>query len=228
MIYRHLHIVFAFVFAALTAFAGFVLVSAPKEGSKAASVEVPVAAHTLEAMATVTEQDVSWIQVPEGALDGVTFLRERQDIVGQTVIHTLQAGSLFTSADLLDDATVNPFHLPEGYRAVTVENTPIIGLGGHLKTGMFVDIVWIRGDGESTTAQLAFQNIKVLAVGAPGAVQLEPTEAAKTVTLMMTAQDAVAFAFRAQTGTLAFAVRPSPTEPPINVNSLDVSDLLLQ
>ena len=225
MTYRNLHIVIALVFAALTAYAGFALVSAP-ERPEAAAVEVPVASRALEAMASVTEQDVSWIRVPEGALDGVTFLGERQDIVGKTVIHPIPAGSLFTAADLLDDATVNPFHLPEGYRAVTVENTPIIGLGGHLKTGMFVDIVWIRGDGESTTAQLAFQNIKVLAVGAPGAVQLEPTEAAKTVTLMMTAEDAVAFALRAQTGTLAFAVRPSPTEAPIDLDSLDVSDLL--
>jgi len=224
MMVRRFHIVLALTFASIATFLGYTLLFATPAPTESNETEVPVAARPIPAMAEIGEQDVAWIRVPAGALDAVAFLRRKEEIVGSVVAHAVAQGSLFTEADLLDEETVNPFHLPEGYRAVTVENSPVVGLGGHLRAGMFVDIVWIRQDGTEAVAQLAFQNIKVLAVGSPGAVSLETNETAKTVTLMMTAEDAVELSLRAQTGTLAFGVRPSPTDPPIDLGALNVGD----
>ncbi|HZG58200.1 Flp pilus assembly protein CpaB [Paenibacillus sp.] len=223
MYYRKLYLVISLIFAMITTYAGYWIVSSVDKPN-VPYVEYPVAARALEPLSTVSEQDLARIQVPEGALDGVAFLRDPQEIIGRTVMHGIAQGSLFAAEDFLNVDTVNPFHLPEGYRAITVENTPVIGLGGHLRPGMFVDIIWIRQDGDGSRALLAFQNIKVLAVGSPGTLELP--EAAKTVTLMLRAEEALAFALQAQTGTFALTLRPAPTEPAVTVEPLHVNDMI--
>ena len=86
--------------------------------------------------------------------------------------------------------------VPEGYRATTIRVDDEAGVAGLLSPGMLVDVISVvraeTGNRANTTAKVVLQNIKVLATGQNMATPKEQVtpESVKTITLLVTPQEA--------------------------------------
>lgn len=112
---------------------------------------------TKDSVEQVTVEKVSPNQVQD--LGQVLSLRVKRPIV---------SGSFLTT-DMLEKARAIVDELPVGYRALAVTASEVSTVGGHLKPGDNVDIIYLLKpndeSGDVTTARRLASNIKVLAVG---------------------------------------------------------------
>lgn len=158
------------------------------------------------------------------------------EVVGRVARQPIQAGAQIAPTSLVDRANdaALAFAVPEGYRAVSVPFSAVMGAGGLVVPGDRVDVLVyadyqaLFGPGETVfpekaathpTVVTALQNVLVLAldrtVGPPPdasgvAARLSPSDApsaARTVTLAATLEDAQLLFLAAQQGTLGLAVR---------------------
>ncbi len=121
---------------------------------------------------------------------------------------------------------------PKGKRAITIGVNSLTGVGGFVRPGDTIDILWtlkLPGEGQIVTVTL-FQNVQVLAVGSEMVGRASSSMAPGndyTVTLAMTPQEASFLLFaRDQGGTLQLSLRPKEegevrtAVAPANINSL--------
>ncbi|WP_417879657.1 Flp pilus assembly protein CpaB [Vibrio sp.] len=112
---------------------------------------------TKDSVEQVTVEKVSPNQVQD--LGQVLSLRVKRPIVSGT----------FLTTDMLEEPRAIVDQLPVGYRALAVKASEVSTIGGHLKPGDNVDIIYLLKpndeSGELTTARRLASNIKVLAVG---------------------------------------------------------------
>jgi pilus assembly protein CpaB len=128
---------------------------------------------------------------------------------------------------------------PEGKRAVTIGVDAITGVGGFVRPGDEVDVLWTLKlptasggpqDGQVVMLTL-FQKVPVLAVGgqmvgrpAVGEAQQAPRD--YTVTLALTPQETAFLLFAREQGRIQLSLRPKRGEtqevavPPTNINTL--------
>ncbi len=109
-----------------------------------------------------------------------------------------------------------PSVLPPGTRAITLRINDIIGVGGHLKPGDFVDILSVyKADGE-TQSKAIFENVRVLAIGSMTIIPQPPTssgapavqEVSTTVTVVVSPEDAEKLFLASNSGQFQFSLRP--------------------
>ena len=127
---------------------------------------------------------------------------------------------------------------PEGKRAMTIGTDVLTGVGGFVRPGDVVDVLWSfqvpppggkKEDGELVTVTL-FQEVVVLAVGDQmvGAAQGEPQEANKdyTVTLALTPLEAAYLTYAREQGQVQLSLRSQVDRdgqvnvPPANLTML--------
>ena len=133
------------------------------------------------------------------------------------------------------DATLSTL-TPDGKRAITIAVDAITGVGGFVRPGDAVDILWTiqlpqEGQRESQVVTLMlFQNVSVLAVGTDlvgrgkGRASASPEET-RTVTLALTPQETSFLLFAREQGRIQLSLRSKADTnevavAPANINSL--------
>ncbi len=168
--------------------------------------------------------------------------RTPRDVLGLVTIAPLAQGEqilmnkLRRADEVARDATLAGM-TPKGTRAVTIGVDAITGVGGFVRPGDDVDVLWtlkLPGttpqDGQVVMLTL-FQNVPVLAVGGqmvgrPAAAAGQAAPRDYTVTLALTPQETAFLLFAREQGRIQLSLRPKQEEtgqaavPPTNINTL--------
>lgn len=131
-------------------------------------VRVPVATRRLTARHLITEEDVRYVEVPQGALSGDYYSRVEY-VIGRYVNYdsTIQEGSLFyvgsvvSREDLPDEALLN---VPEGETLYYLTVNMLTSFTNSILPGRYIDIyLSTESDSKALVGKL-IENVKVLQV----------------------------------------------------------------
>jgi pilus assembly protein CpaB len=92
-------------------------------------------------------------------------------------------------------------------RAVSVRVDDVVGVGGFLLPGNYVDVVSAYREGSGTFSETVVQNVKVLAVDQTAASDKNEPVVVRAVTLEVTPQDAEKLVLAKQRGAIQLALR---------------------
>ncbi len=190
-------------------------------------VEVIIAAKDLTPDAPIAADDLKSTQVPEQFVQPYA-VQAPTELVGRIPIAPIAQGEqvLLNKLRKAEEAprgnTLSDI-LPKGTRAVTISTDTISGVGGLVRPGDQVDVLWNvklpqLGEQQSQVVTLVlFQSVPVVAVGQQLAThrQLSPEEAAamgaqgsNTITLALTPQETSILLFAREQGMLQLSLRP--------------------
>jgi pilus assembly protein CpaB len=182
-------------------------------------VRVVVAADNIAVGAALKETDLSIGQLPDSSTPEATF-NSVGDLVDRVPVVPLVKGQAILEPMLAPKGTPNGLTavVPEGMRAITLEINEVSGVGGMLMPGCHVDLLMtLMADGEGPTeARTIVDNVKILAVGRRfGAQTNQPgtngeagdTSAARTVTLVVTPEQAHVIELATHNGQTRFVLR---------------------
>lgn len=102
--------------------------------------------------------------------------------------------------------------IAEGHRAVAIRVNDVVGVGGFVLPGDYVDVLLTREEGErfNSTAMrtdLIVQNVRVLAIDQSANENSNDPQVARAVTVEVTPEDGQKVALAGQIGTLTLALR---------------------
>ena len=211
-------------------------------------VPVLAAAMDLAPGTTITPSHVTTISVPQKFIQPYAA-RSPNEVVGLVAGAPIAEGEQLLTNKLRRpdaaptasaDATLSMV-TPKGARAVTIAVDSITGVGGFVRPGDKVDILWTLKlpDDQAATLTL-FQEVPVLAVGgeiagrprrgAEGAPAAGSLSVQATVTLAMSPQDTSALLFAREQGRIQLSLRPKLETgqvlvPPANIQTLLAAQL---
>ena len=202
-----------------------------------ATVDVVVAGESLKTGQRLTLSDLATVSWPkdsviEGAIpkkEAVVGMYLRKDMVrgepilfGQVAVEQASAGGL---TNLIEP----------GKRAITIEVDPVTGVGGFVLPGSHVDVLATLQPDAAKTKELIttviLQNIKVLAVDQEAhplrrLLDLEKPNPAKTVTLLVTPDDAERLTLAGSQGTIHLVMRSSNDDQFSTTSGATLGELL--
>lgn len=201
-----------------------------------APVEIVVAAKDIAEGTTLEPSHLQLATVPERFVQPYA-VRAQNELVGkvtaapiaaneQVLINKVRRPEEIPSGATLSSVT------PKGKRAVTIVVDTITGVGGFVRPGDIVDILWTLKLPESAQTLTLFQDIPVLAVGGemlghrgrPSGGEKEKNE--YTVTLALTPQETSFLLYARDQGRIQLSLRPKSEQGtrvnvvPANVNTL--------
>ncbi len=201
-------------------------------------VNVIVAAKDIAENTTITPELLGTQLIPSKFVQPYTTSRA-MDVVGWVAKAQIAQGEqiltnkLRRESEKLQAATLSGV-TPTGKRAVTIGTDILTGVGGFVRPGDNVDVLWTfkaggQRDGELMTVTL-FQNIGVLAVGGEmvGKVSASDHETTHdyTVTLALHPQEAALLLYAREQGQVQLSLRPVADKdalvavPPTNMETL--------
>ncbi|WP_366924542.1 Flp pilus assembly protein CpaB [Metallumcola ferriviriculae] len=136
-----------------------------------------------------------------------------EEAIGQFTTVSLLADELILTTKLASSATSNelPYRIPEGKRAITISVNPLIGVGGHIKPGHYIDVLGIfkfePGEEAKPEVLTLLQNIKVLAIG-PNIKKLEGVMEAPNITIAVSPEEAEYITLTENIGRMKYTLRP--------------------
>jgi pilus assembly protein CpaB len=118
--------------------------------------------------------------------------------------------------------------VPEGMRAVTVEVNESSGIAGLLVPGARVDVIATLRDGQDTVAKTIVENVRVTAVGRRLVrdPRDDPSQAVRTVTLVMRPMDAEAVQLATTYGRPRLVLRGPADNTPTVSEGVSMSELV--
>ena len=131
-------------------------------------VRVPVATRRLTARHLITEEDIRYVEVPQGALSGDYYSRIEY-VIGRYVNYdsTIQEGSLFyvgsivNRDDLPDEALLN---VPEGETLYYLTVNMLTSFTNSILPGRYIDIYLSTEADDKALVGKLLENVKVLQV----------------------------------------------------------------
>lgn len=103
--------------------------------------------------------------------------------------------------------------IAEGHRAVAIRANDVIGVGGFVLPGDYVDVLLTRPDGggyannQNMRTDLLIPNVRVLAIDQTANESRNDPQVARAVTIEVTPEDGQKVALASQIGTLSLALR---------------------
>ncbi|MGI6643482.1 MAG: Flp pilus assembly protein CpaB [Bacillota bacterium] len=157
-------------------------------------------------------------------------IKEIKEAVGKYAATDILPGSAIVAGSLTGqaDAKELPFKIPAGMRAIAVPVDEVTGVAGFIKPGHRVDVITVVADPEDRARLISLtliQDALVLAVG-PDLQKRDGVQAASTVTIAVTPDQAQIEALSERTGTVRLSVRPMGEGGQVNLSSVDVDELL--
>ncbi len=148
-------------------------------GSAAANVPVVVAKAAIPSGTTITAQmlDVRLVSQNAVAADAFTTV---ESVVGETVRFPIAANEQVLLSKIISAPAIGvgpvSYVVEEGHRALGVRTEPVVGAGGLVVEGDYVDIYWVPHDSPEDVegAVLIGEDIEVLAVDQT-IIQIAPT-----------------------------------------------------
>lgn len=231
----------ALVLAALSAVLIYPLLTRSSEssGSSATTVPVVVAQRNIDAGDMITSDMLSVEQIPETAVAAQAY-SQVDSVVGEVARYPIVAGEQVLVSKIVgngittsSDAISNVIEV--GKRALAINTSEVVGAGGLVLPGDYVDVYWVPKDSPDDVqgAQLVIEDAQVLSVQqtildipptAPGLLQdgqepptgadarvpgseVAPDPEATTVTLMLDSEEIQRVFCAEETGVIRMAVR---------------------
>lgn len=180
---------------------------------KRATVPVVVAKKPIEARTRLQADMLTVQRVPQefawrGSLASV------DQAAGRVTAVPLAAGEpvLKSALALAEDKSALAFHVPPGFRAVTIAVNELTGVAGRLQVGDRVDLVgtFAKDVAGESKAILLMEDIKVLALGRADATDMKDkaTGGYRSVTVAVKPEQAVLLALAAERGHVQAILRP--------------------
>jgi pilus assembly protein CpaB len=172
--------------------------------ASAKMIKLVVAKDDVGPGSVLTDAHLSLREVPAEGVSTYSFTSVT-DVVGRVVTTQLLKNQAVVETLLAPKGAMGGVQamVPDGYRAVTLEVNEFSGVAGLLSPGCHVDLVQtihLKGDEGGLMAKTIVENIRVIAVGrrlsnmapAAGAAGAPEPELAKSVTVLVTAEQAEA------------------------------------
>lgn len=202
------------------------------------TVQVVVAERALAPRTVVARGDVALAPFPKDYLPAGA-LTSLDAAVGRVTVAPLAAGEIVLAAHLADPTSkvALAYHVPPGYRAFTIPIGETSGVAGFIQPGDRVDLVLVLTGGAAAgatgqapdAAALLVQDVQVLAVGqhqnSDPQAENGDLQGYTSLTLALTARDALRVALAAEVGKIRVALRPAAGEGTVNVGVVDDGDL---
>ncbi len=150
--------------------------------------------------------ELSEDKVPQGAI----LASDKSKVAGRFAKYAFSANGPVDEDSLADTnrAALTPFHIPAGFRAVTITVDGRSGVEGFAKPGTFVDILWFfkERNGEEKVARL-IPNAKILSVGGTTeGGQSKVLQGTATVTLLVSLADSKVLELARNVGALSLSL----------------------
>jgi len=163
--------------------------------------------------------------LPEGAMTDITKVIDRVALTEAAIGEAILSSRLAAEGSAAGLSAV----IPAGMRAMTVKVDEVIGVAGFVAPGAYVDVVATvvrTGIEDESTSRIILQKVKVLASGKQiengkdgGAVEV------RTVTLLVTPEQAEALALASTAGKLQLVMRNTVDENEVNTTGVDTAAL---
>ncbi len=165
--------------------------------------------------------------IPEGAFD------TPDKLIGRVTVAKVALREPITNARLAPEGAMAGLSglIPPGYRAVTVRVDDEAGIAGFLYPGTIVDVLAVinpGGNNDRSISKIVLQNIKVMASGSELDQRengREP-ESVKTVTLLVTPEQAEALTLASTEGRLRLALRSSTDQQSAQTRGADKQSII--
>jgi len=161
-------------------------------------------------------------------------MRVLEDVIERRPRTKLFAGEQVREAKLMSaDEEPAEIHIPPGYRTVTVNVDAASGNAGLLKPGSRVDVqLFVKKDKntgvESTSTQTILQDVRVFAVDQKyrRSADEEETEVARTISLIVTPQQADKITLASELGKVRLIMRHPDDDEEADSDPVTIDDLL--
>ncbi|NLX14006.1 MAG: Flp pilus assembly protein CpaB [Phycisphaerales bacterium] len=177
------------------------------------TVEVVKAKQEIPATSEITADMVEMVTVPQ-ALAPRGSITDQKKVIRRVASQTIPEGVTIFNAMLAPEGTPPGMisRIPEGYRAVAVKVDEIVGVGGWVKPGSYVDVAVVMdvkcNNNRGTVSKVVLQNVQVLAIGQTIQAQGNTgASIARSVTLMIRPNDVPKLHLAASKGQLRLALR---------------------
>jgi pilus assembly protein CpaB len=192
------------------------------KSAKSEGQEVLVAAHDLGVGETIKPESMRWTRFPDESITPAMITRKTDAAIIKSMEQSRPVQPIFAGEPMIerklakaDSKDVLSSMLPKGKRAVTIKLNEESGVGGFILPNDRVDVLVIRTVGKKSTAEPVITNVRVLALDQ----STTPTKKdenkgekkagafAKTATLELEPEQAVALATAASLGKISLALR---------------------
>jgi pilus assembly protein CpaB len=210
---RNKALVFALAGAAVFGLIAAFSVSNYLSGAKSAASRIVIARAEIPLGEKITADHLTSVQMPQEAIPEGAFASPDM-VLGRVSATRILAREPLTVSRLAPEGAMAGLSglIPEGYRAVTVKVDDEAGIAGFLYPGTIVDVLAVidpAGNADQPISKIVLQNIKVLASG-QDLDQREngrEAESVKTVTLLVTPDQAEKLTLSSTEGRLRLALR---------------------
>lgn len=154
---------------------------------------VLVAARSMKAGHTVVSADLTTKGIPNPP---ALAFRDAQEVLGKAPLADIPTGSTLLPAQFAADSMASL--LKPGERAVAISVDEVGGIGGYVKPGDHVDVLLFIAGGRETSdtssAQVAVQNARLLSLGEANQMDEEEAKRAQGDTKKLEAKSATSYA----------------------------------
>ncbi len=177
--------------------------------------QILVAKLNINPKTTITEEMIALKEIKESALPP-SYMTEKEQVIGQIAKETIYGGESINPERLADEAYRRnhlAYIIPEGYRALTLQYTPVMGVGGFILPGDYVDIIGtyqpIFNATEKDVSKVILQQVLVLAVQENTDEEAsKDTQGNNTITLAVTLKEAEKLTYTEERASIRLMLRP--------------------
>jgi pilus assembly protein CpaB len=192
------------------------------KSAKTDGQEILVAARDIGVGEAVEPEAMRWTRFPDESVTPAMITRKTDAAVVKSLEQSLAIQPIFAGEPInerklakADSKDVLSSMLPKGKRAVTIKLNEESGVGGFILPNDRVDVLVVRTVGKKSTAETVITNVRVLALDqSTTPVKKDDTKTdkkgggfAKTATLELEPEQAVALATAASVGKISLALR---------------------
>jgi pilus assembly protein CpaB len=196
------------------------------------TIEIVVAKEDIPKDTTITAEMLIKKSVPKEFLtQGAEVGADK--VVGKITQERIIAGEPIATSRLADPNEKGAdlaYKIPEGKRAITLAYNEVMGVGGYIRTGDFVDVVGTYTiEDESSkkeVSKIVLQNISVLAIGSKMKEVEKETQEVTTITLAITPQEAEVLTYSEERGTVRLLLRGIKDEAKVKTTGVTNSNIL--
>ncbi|MFV9510503.1 Flp pilus assembly protein CpaB [Tepidibacillus sp. LV47] len=183
--------------------------------------KVVVAKVTIAPKTEITNEMVEVKEMKGSAIPQSTYTNIKE-IIGKIAKETIYSGEPIVHQRLADEKYQKShlaYSIPKGYRAITLQYNSVMGVGGFIHAGDYVDVIGTFDQKimqgaipEKDVSRMILQNVLVLAVGSQRDEKQEEEKEKKqqidTITLAVKPHDAEKLTFTEERGSIRLILRP--------------------
>lgn len=201
-------------------------------GNKGSQTRIVIAQKEIPLGEKITQEHLTSVSLPNEAVPEGSF-DTPEKLIGRVTVAKVALREPITNARLAPEGAMAGLSglIPPGYRAVTVRVDDEAGIAGFLYPGTIVDVLAVinpGGNNDRSISKIVLQNIKVMASGSELDQRengREP-ESVKTVTLLVTPEQAEALTLASTEGRLRLALRSSTDQQSAQTRGADKQSII--